>query len=87
MLPLTIFLVNDYPRRSEIEFAISQIIEVINLHSGRWRNLFLDVNAVISERLSGWEHPTQLFRLELAVNGRKSPTPKFAMDSSPSLHI
>ena len=73
VLPLTIFLVNDYPRQSEIKFAISQIIDVINLHSGQWQNLFLDVNANISERLSGWEHPTQLFCLELAVNGYGCP--------------
>ena len=82
VLPLTIFFVNDYSGRPEIEFAITRIIEVMNLHSGRWRNLYLDVGADIPERLSGSKHP-KLFLLDLAVNGRRSSLQKFVMESKP----
>ena len=83
VLPLTIFFVNDYSGRPEIEFAITRIIEVMNLHSGRWRNLYLDVGADIPERLSGSMDRNRLFILDLAVNGRRSSTPKFVMESKP----
>jgi hypothetical protein len=79
VLPLAIFFL-DYPsRRSEIKFVIPRIVEIINLHSGRWRNLFLNVDADILELFSGSKHPSQLFRLELAVQGRSLPTQTFVM--------
>jgi hypothetical protein len=84
VLPLAIFFVHDYSGRSEIEFAIPRIIEVINLHSGRWRNLFLNVGADIPELFSGSAHPNQLGHLQLAINRRRSRTQKFIMESKPS---
>ena len=83
VLPLTIFFANDYSGRSEIEFAIPRIIEVINLHSGRWRNLFLDVGADVSKLFSGSEHPNQIIHLQLATRSRRSHTQKFIMESKP----
>jgi hypothetical protein len=58
VLPLAIFFVNDYSERSEIEFAIPRIIEVINLHSSRWRTLLLNVVADIPEAFF-WFHASQ----------------------------
>ena len=82
-LPLAIFF-HDYCGRSEIKFAIRRIIEVINLHSGRWRNLFLNVGADIPELFSGYKHPNQLVHLQLAINRWRSCTQKFIMKSKPS---
>ena len=92
VLPLTILFLqlgweisdND-TEKEEFDDAISRIIEVINLHSGRWRNLYLDteVDADIIDHLSGSMHPTQLLRLELAVWGGRSPTRNFMMKSKP----
>jgi hypothetical protein len=83
VLPLTIFFVNDYPGRSEIEFAIPRIIEVINLYSSRWRNLFLDVGADVSKLFSSSEHPNQIIHLQLAIRSQRSRTQKFIMKSKP----
>jgi hypothetical protein len=83
VLPLTIFFINDYSGRSEIEFTIPRIIEVINLHSGRWRNLFLDVGDDISKLFSGSKHPNQLVHLQLAIRSRRSRTQQFVMESRP----
>jgi hypothetical protein len=63
--------------------AADLVIEVINLHSGRWRNLHLDVSADIPERLCGSIQPNQLLFLELGIDGGTSPTPKFVMKSKP----
>jgi hypothetical protein len=91
VLPLTILFFqfdregfdND-KEKEEYDEAISRIIEVMNLHSGRWRNLYLDTDedADIIERLSGSMHPTQLLRLELVVYGERSPTQNFMMKST-----
>jgi hypothetical protein len=98
MRPLTIFfrhfgcskesnshndLSNEFTIKT-LEFATDLVIEVINLHSGRWRNLHLDVGADIPERLCGSEQPNQLFSLELGLDGQRSPTQKFIMKRKPS---
>lgn len=86
VLPLTIFFHQHdiYSERSETyEFALKRIIEAMNLHSDRWRNLYLDVAVDIPERFSGSMHPNQLFRLDLAINGRRSLTQKFTMKFKP----
>ena len=45
-----------------LESTTDLVIDVINLHSGRWRNLHLDVGAPdISERFCGSAQPNQLF--------------------------
>ena len=59
------------------------VIEVLNLHSGRWRNLYLDVCADIPERFCGSIQPNQLLFLDLAIDGGSSPTAKFVMKSKP----
>jgi hypothetical protein len=93
MRPLTIFF--SYSGRSEesdsydssdestLEPVADEIIEVINLHSGRWQNLHLNVRADIPERFCGSIQPNQLLFLELRIDGRRSPTPKFIMKSKP----
>ena len=89
-LPLTILFfqmkVSDNDsEKEEFNDTINRIIEVLNLHSGRWRNLYLEIvpGSDILERLSGSMHPTQLFGLELVVFGRRSPTQNFMMKSKP----
>jgi hypothetical protein len=66
-----------------LESVADLVIEVINLHSGRWQNLHLNVPADISERLCGSVQPNQLLFLDLGVNGERSPTQKFIMKSKP----
>jgi hypothetical protein len=94
VLPLTISffqysrsVFNNDTEKEKEEFgdAITRIIGVINLHSGRWRNLYLDSDADVDiiQRLSGSMHPTQLFRLELAAWLWRSPTQTFMMKSKP----
>jgi len=92
MRPLTIFF--SYSGRSEesdsydssdestLEPVADLVIQVINLHSGRWQNLHLDVRADIPERFCGSIQPNQLLFLELRID-RRSPTPKFIMKSKP----
>ena len=88
VLPLTImfrqdgFSSND-SEEEEFDDATNQIIDVINLHSSRWRHLSLEVDADITERFSGSMDPNQLFLLELVVNGRRSLTQNFIMKSKP----
>jgi hypothetical protein len=88
VLPLSIFFIDDFSgRRPEIEFAIRRIIDVINLHSGRWRNLFLDMGANVFKLFSGSKNPNQLVHLRLGIrdgtrHGR-SRTQKFIMESKP----
>ena len=94
MRPLTIFFChsgcsdpsNDLSNESTVktlEFTTDLIIEAINLHSGRWRNLHLHVGANIPERLCGSIQPNQLLCLEVRINGERSPTHKFIMKSKP----
>jgi hypothetical protein len=94
MRPLTIFFrhfrCSDSPSYfsnestvKTLDSAADLVIEVINLHSGRWRNLHLDVDADIPERLCGSVQPNQLFGLELKVTGVTSPTHKFIMKAKP----
>ena len=66
-----------------LDSAADLVIEVINLHSGRWRNLHLDVGPDIPERFCGSIQPTQLLFLDLAMDGGSSPTLKFVMKSKP----
>jgi hypothetical protein len=63
--------------------AADSVIEIINLHSGRWRNLHLNVGADIPERLCGSTQPNQLLFLNLGIDGGRPPTPKFVMKSKP----
>jgi hypothetical protein len=65
------------------ESAAELVIEVINLHSGRWRNLHLNASANISGRLCGSMQPNQLLYLALELDGERSPTQKFIMKSKP----
>ena len=93
MRPLTIFF--RYSEESDaydlldesivkiLASAADLVIETINLHSGRWRNLHLDVGADIPGRLCGSVQPNQLFGLELQVEGARSPTQKFIMKRKP----
>jgi hypothetical protein len=95
--PLTIFFrhfgcseendsYNDLSNESTVqtlEIATDFVIENINLHSGRWKNLLLDVGADIPERLCGSIRPNQLLCLELGIDGKRSPTQKFTMKSKP----
>ena len=77
---------DDLPDKSIVKVlqsAAAEILEVINSHSGRWRNLHLDVRADIPERLRGSTQPNQLFGLELGVDGERSPTQKFIMKRKP----
>jgi hypothetical protein len=77
---------NDFLDESTDETSASVgdlVIEIINSHSGRWRNLHLDVGSDIPERLCGSIQPSQLLFLELGIDGGNSPTPKFVMKSKP----
>jgi len=95
MRPLTIFFQqyeddNIYPFLSDelaveaLECATDSIIDIFNQHSGRWRNLHLNVAANIPGRLCGSTQPNQLLSLELGIDGRRSPTQQFVMKSKPS---
>jgi hypothetical protein len=98
MLPLTIFFQQfedgdnspSYTDSSDefvvktLEHATDEVVHIINLHSGRWRNLHLDVAANIPERLCGSIQPDQLFALKLRIEGERSLTQKFVMKSKPS---
>jgi hypothetical protein len=66
-----------------LKSAEEMVIEVINSHSGRWRNLHLDVSADIPERFCGSIQPNELLFLELGIDGGNSATPKFVMKSKP----
>ena len=66
-----------------LEPVADLVIEVINLHSGRWKKLHLDVSADIPERLCGSMQPNQLRVLELGIDGGTLPMPKFMMKSKP----
>jgi hypothetical protein len=68
---------------STLKSAADLVIEVINLYSGRWQNLHLDVTADIPERLCGSIQPNQLRFLHLGIRGETLPTPKFKMRSKP----
>ena len=75
---------SDESTANALESVTDLVIEVINLHSGRWRNLHLDVGAAnISERFCGSAHPNQLFGLDLQVSYEMSHTHKFAMKIKP----
>jgi len=66
-----------------LDLATDSVIEIINVHSGRWRNLYLEVAGDIPERLCGSIELNQLFGLELVIDGERSPTQKFIMKSKP----
>ena len=84
VLPLTIMFKQDgfFSNDPEEGEFIDRIIEVINLHSSRWRHLSLEVDAYFPERFSGSMDPDRLFSFELVVYSR-SPTQKFKMKSKP----
>ena len=102
MLPLTIFLqqfedgdnspsYTDSPDEfvvKTLEHVTDKIVHIINLHSGQWRNLHLDVAANIPERLCSSIQPNQLFALKLRIEGERSLTQKFVIKSKPSpMHL
>jgi len=68
-----------------LEPVADLVIEVINLHSGRWRKLHLDVSPNIPERFCGSIQPNQLRFLEPRIGAvtSESPMPKFVMKSKP----
>jgi len=76
---------SDESAANTLESATGMVIEIINLYSGRWQSLHLDVGAAdISERLCGSVQPNnQLFGLDLQVSGKTSPTQKFVMKTKP----
>jgi hypothetical protein len=61
------------------------VIDLLNLHSGRWRNLHLRASPTMLERFSCPTEPKQLVDLELRVAntmvGDTSSPPKFMMES------
>ena len=62
---------------------MSMTVLVISLHSGQWWNLYLNVGADILKHLCGSIQPNQLFGLEVAVDGNRSPTQKSVMKCKP----
>jgi len=90
-LPLTISFVynqNIFHDPGEFDEALEGIIDVLTLHSSRWRNLCLYVDPRTLERLSGSMHFDQLLRLHLSVysdsNGPRSlSAQKIVMKSKP----
>jgi len=94
MCPLTIFFrhsgcsdpydcLSNESTVKTLEFATDLVIEIINSHSGPWKNLHLNVGADISERLCVSIEPNQLHCLEVGIHGERSPTQKFIMKSKP----
>jgi hypothetical protein len=98
VLPLTVYFVhdNDYSDSSYDEFPAELItrtralevatglVDILNLHCGRWRNLYLNANADIFKRFSSSIAPKQLDGLELAapiVRKFPFPTLEFMMES------
>jgi hypothetical protein len=97
VLPLTIYffhnsdgLVTLYDTHNGIreelfEVSTGLIIDILNLHSGQWRNLHLKAGAHIIERFSCSTEPTQLVSLALELGstlGRRSSLPREFMTES-----
>jgi len=62
------------------------VIDILNLHSGRWRNLHLNASAYTLKRFSSSTNPKQLVSLELgAHNVLPMPTREFMMESELNL--
>ena len=74
---------SDKSTAETLDSATDLVIQVISLHSGRWRNLHLDVGADILERLCGSMQPDQLLYLDLDINEESLPMQKFVMKSKP----
>ena len=68
---------------SQVKARSAMTVLVINLHSGQWWNLYLNVGADILKHLCGSIQPNQLFGLEVAVDGNRSPTQKSVMKCKP----
>jgi hypothetical protein len=88
MRPLTFFFHhhNDLSNESTVKtlnLATDLVIEIINSHSGPWKNLHFHVGADIPERLCVSIQPNQLLCLEVGIHGERSPTQKFIMKSKP----
>lgn len=101
-LPLTIYFFHkdwntamsdsDLPRdirtqKNALKIATGLAIDVLNLHSGRWRNLHFTASADILKRFSSSTKPKQLVSLELAAPLAMTllPTPEFMMESELNL--
>ena len=99
VLPLTIYffhhsssedeLSNDiHPSHGTDAFLVTAglAIDILNLHSGRWRNLHLNASAYILKRFSSSTDPKQLVSLELgAPNVLPLSTREFMMESELNL--
>ena len=95
MLPLTIYFFHDrvcYAHQYRLpgdlfKVATTLAIDILKLHSGRWRNLRLTASANLFECFPSSAEPKQLVSLELAVPVRKSelPTLEFMMESKLNL--
>jgi len=70
-------------RKNALEVATGLAIDILNLHSGRWRNLHLTAGADIIKRFSSSTEPKQLVCLELAATPVKAllPMPEFMTES------
>jgi len=86
--------IDDYPPYDEFSdestvfslgSAAESVIEIMNLHSGQWRNLHLDVGPYVPRGFCGSMQPNQLRSLELGLDSSSggSDTPKFVMKSKP----
>jgi len=90
-LPLSIFFFHDqddFSALGEFDGALEQIIEVLALHSSRWRDLHLEVDCGTLEHFSGAMHLDQLLRLTLvtidnAPERSSRPVRKIVMKSKP----
>ena len=51
-----------------LEVTTNLVIEILNFHSGRWRNLYIHAGADIFKRFSDYTRPMQLVELELSLN-------------------
>ena len=64
-----------------LDVTAGLVIDLLNLHSGRWRNLHLRTSPAILERFSCSTEPKQLIGLELAdTTNEINPSPKFIVE-------
>ena len=73
---------SDNPRATidMVEIATGLAIEILNSHSGRWRNLHITADAEIFGRFSWHTQPNQLVGLELWLTDESQPQ-NFMIDS------
>ena len=87
-LPLTIFFLHDpddFPNPKEFRSTLEPILEVLGLHSSRWRNLCLYVDPFTLDLFS-FKHLNQILRLELVISNEENgriPAHRTFMMSNP----